>query len=191
MEKRLIRFVLVMLFCLCFSGTAGAVTFSPSSANLDNLDHDYYYTWGIDWTVPADQTIISATLEFDNIYNWDNQPNDLYVHLLDSANLGVSQGKDWGGWGDYFSGQGTLLEHWVNLSSTAQDISYSFSNDEIAALVLYSQDGNFGLGFDPDCHFYNSGVSLTIETSAVPIPAAVYLFGTGLLGIIGIRRKKS
>ena len=33
---------------------------------------------------------------------------------------------------------------------------------------------------------------ITISTSAVPVPAAVWLFGSGLLGLVGIaRRKKS
>jgi len=33
--------------------------------------------------------------------------------------------------------------------------------------------------------------SMTIAATAVPIPAAVWLFGSGLLGLIGIARKKA
>ena len=32
--------------------------------------------------------------------------------------------------------------------------------------------------------------SLVIQTSAVPIPAAVWLFGSGLIGLIGVARRK-
>jgi hypothetical protein len=33
--------------------------------------------------------------------------------------------------------------------------------------------------------------SITISTSAVPVPAAVWLFGSGLIGLIGIARRKA
>jgi hypothetical protein len=32
---------------------------------------------------------------------------------------------------------------------------------------------------------------LTIETTVIPLPAAVWLFGSGLLGLIGFARRKS
>ncbi|MCP4686462.1 MAG: hypothetical protein GY859_00325, partial [Desulfobacterales bacterium] len=114
--------------------------------------------------------------------------NDLWVTALDSAAAGASMGHDGQGGGDYFAGQGISLNHWQNLPNTAQDITYDFSASEIAGLTGYLSDGNFGLGFDPDCHFYNSGITLTIET-AVPIPGAIWLMFAGLAGIIGVRRK--
>jgi hypothetical protein len=59
--------------------------------------------------------------------------------------------------------------------------------------VLYSY------GSDPDSG--NAGVQVaTIHTTAAgstvtptntPIPAAAYLFGTGLMGLVGLRRKMS
>jgi hypothetical protein len=36
-------------------------------------------------------------------------------------------------------------------------------------------------------HQFNS---LTISTLAIPIPSAIWLFGSGLLGLIGIARRK-
>lgn len=33
--------------------------------------------------------------------------------------------------------------------------------------------------------------NISVSTSAVPIPAAVWLFGSGLIGLIGVARKKS
>ena len=34
------------------------------------------------------------------------------------------------------------------------------------------------------------GVPLSLEISAVPVPAAVWLFGSGLLGLVGVARRK-
>jgi hypothetical protein len=33
-------------------------------------------------------------------------------------------------------------------------------------------------------------VSVTADVSAVPVPAAVWLFGSGLLGLVGVARRK-
>lgn len=52
-------------------------------------------------------------------------------------------------------------------------------------------DGLVGFGFDPNCHFYNSGVQLQIETSpsgaSLPSPFAVLPFSVGLL--VAFRRR--
>jgi len=192
--RKMLGFLLVSVFVLSMAGGALANTyeFNPTPrADLSDLDHEKYYTWGINWSIPAGEVIESATLFFDNIRNYDSTSNDLWVHLLDSPSVGVTVGTDNQGGGDYFAGQGPLLKHWQALPATPQDITYTFTADQLVALTAYFANGNAGFGFDPDCHFYNDGITLTIETAQVPIPAALWLLGSGLLGLIGIRRRRN
>ncbi len=190
--------VCVMLLTLSFAGAAGAAsyTFEPASSDLWDLDHYYAYEWGIEWDVPEDETIVGASLHFEDIRNWDDQSNVLFVHLLDSDFSGVHTTYDGqAGEVDLFDGQGDLLNVWYDLPETPQDITYEFDASEVAALTSFATDGFFGLGFDPDCHFWNEGVSLTIVTSTsvvpeVPEPGTMLLMGFGLLGLIGLGRKR-
>lgn len=182
--KKIIVFISLAAFILLSANLAGAaiIDFQPDPADLNSLDHSYYYTWGINWDMPGNENITQITLSFDNIRNWDNGPNVLYVHLLDTAQEGVSTGWDNQGGGDYFSGQGIELFIWYNLPTSPQDLTYAFTQDEMTVLAGYLSDGNFGLGFDPDCHYWNDGVNLSVQTAAAPEPGTLLLLASGLLG---------
>src|SRR3712207_3851853 len=79
------RFFALATLLLSLAGVAQAVltthSFSPTPADLYDLDHHKLYTWRLD-TLP-DVTITSAKLTFSQIANWDTSPNKLFVHLLD------------------------------------------------------------------------------------------------------------
>ena len=47
-------------------------------------------------------------------------------------------------------------------------------------------------GANPNCRFDAriDNVSIVTDVSAVPVPAAVWLFGSGLLGLVGVARRK-
>ena len=181
------RGMVASILVLAVAGLARAdvrtLVFTPDPADLNDLDHHSVYEWGIDVALEPDDVILAAELRFDNIANWNDDENVLYTHLLDWAAAGVAdvyyddQSSE-----DYFdtlyNGVQTSLVTYLNLPSTGQDLVYTFSDDEIAAFNDYLTDQRVGIGFDPDCHFYNDGISLVVT---VPEPATAALVGLGLL----------
>lgn len=180
------------------AGSAWGAIFIPNPADLNDLDHYKYYTWGINFNLQPNQTIVSANLFIDNINNWQVEDFDkLFIHLLDTSDLGVLDYQDDQGGGDNFTSlfsPNILLDTYTDLQDTpgpTEDYSYNFTPAQLAVLNSYVQNGNFGLGFDPDCHYWNDGVQFTIETSSIPEPASLFLLTSGLLGGLKFRRKRS
>jgi len=120
--------------------------------------------------------------------------------------VGVSGFQDWNVWVDLFARDGTLLFN-ENISATLMAaLSPTGTNDSlsghplsdvrigytvtsgtlIAGATIHNQfggqftveEGDFGIRIDD------------VSFNAVPIPAAVWLFGSGLLGLVGIARRK-
>jgi hypothetical protein len=78
------------------------------------------------------------------------------------------------------------------------DYSYNFSSADLSILTAYLSNANstnraaFGLGFDPDCHYFNDGVKLVIHTEKVAIPdsgSSLALFGFGI-GVVLVWRRR-
>jgi len=219
MEKTINHFFLILVLSLLLIGAfynisvANTYIFEPNPKDLYDLDHWYYYKWGINQTLNPGETITDATLYIDNINDWTIEDNDiLYVHLLGlSVNVpqGVTSGYDAQGGGDNFLLQGPLLftftddneykyEYWqwngckwvkkTGWINPPEDFTHHFTDEQIADLNTAISNGNFGLGFDPDCHYDNDGIKLVFHT-VIPEPSTFILFGAGLVGF-GLLRKR-
>ena len=188
---KILKLAIIVLAIFVGVGTVNAASYTFDGGwALSNLVSWRNYEWGINLDLPAGEQITSATLHFDNF--WEASFNDtLYVHLLEDATPGVSySGWDWDSNADSFAGQGILLTQLEDVPIWANDYTYDFDLSEIAALMAFSSDGNFGIGFDPDCG-YHGQISMDIETSPVPIPSAMLLLGSGLLGLVRLRKRNN
>jgi hypothetical protein len=206
---------LLIGLCAClFAIRAGATvyTLTPNPSNLGNLDHTQFYTWGLNWSLPQGEKITGATLTFNQIWDWTVEPDTLFIHLLDTAPLGVYSWTDNQGGGDFFSSSlfnslgiahtklGEFSDPYGGNPAKAQTVSFAFNTAQLTALQGYitslgaSGWGNFGFGLDPDCHYFNNGVTFQIvttrTTNAVPEggSAALCLL-IGFAGVVYLRRK--
>jgi hypothetical protein len=81
---------------------------------------------------------------------------------------------------------GTTIDPATGHTIAAYDYTYTFSAGDLAKLNAFLSDDVFALGLDPDCHFFNDGITLKLydvsvnQQSAVPEPTTLLLLGTGV-----------
>ena len=165
--------------------------------------------------------ITKAEITIKNIWNWNNQANKLFIDLLDNPKHSsssvrvVSDNPSDNSISDYFATTTSGPNHiWSDIDPLTQwsdphggsahnyNLVFDFNAAQIQFLTSCLTDprtmyGNtasfdFGLAFDPDCHFYNCGITFEIDTSCKQVPEGgmtAALLGIGFLGLAAISRR--
>lgn len=119
------------------------------------------------YAVPTHESIVSASVSgtFGNSTNSSSAPLDMFVDGVFLGECLMTSPCYHGGLDDF-----------------------SFDVTNLSDLM----DGSLTLSIvQTDQYFTRLGMTtLTIETTPTPIPAAAWLFGSGLLGLVGIARRK-
>jgi hypothetical protein len=156
-------------------------THTADWAALDLLEAGYL-TITLDRATVAGVDGTQLTPAFTLFQGWATGPTGSNGEWHTWNNVGNPYDTDPTNWG-WASGQISYLDHEANpLGLTS--ISRTF--------FLEAGQYSLGIGGNPlDATLSGlHGYTATIGLAAVPIPAAVYLFGSGLIGLVGLARRR-
>lgn len=190
MNKKFLYKILCLLTVLSVHQVNAAIVLNPNGTNYDVIDNGGYGSTIIDVAIYDNNQI---TLDFAS---GGVQVDNMYINLIN--NTGTV-------WTDFSIVYNTALDPYGDLSLGLSVLSAGSSTPSITSII---SDPTFGypLGFTADLvggesafleiagsaysNYWLEDFSITIDVNAVPIPAAVWLFGSGLLGLVGMARRK-
>ena len=172
-------------------GTAEAATIT--SGEFIMLDPTGAYVGGTSIILgDVDTTTWSvSTMDFFFDYLWTTHDGvilDEGMHTIDTIQGGIY---------DITVGTGQVGGHILfNWGATVDiDVINVWDVSTVGGVTTYTStdidgDGIAGIGMI-DGAFPGFSANFNLTTSAVPVPAAVWLFGSGLLGLVGVARRKA
>lgn len=133
-----------------------------------------------------DMTLPDAWVSSMRVTGYDGFSTDIDFRTDGLGNVGPNDVSRSAGTGDALSFRYDPNIIWPNNGDEAYFIS-TFSNavdfDLTGSITISAQN-------DPGASVFSTVLSGTAAPSIVPVPAAVWLFGSGLLGLIGLARRK-
>ncbi|HKZ15843.1 MAG TPA: VPLPA-CTERM sorting domain-containing protein [Geobacteraceae bacterium] len=197
--------------------TSGSAITSPVNYSADtfsltqfagsawsDLSVAYYantFPSGSFWFSGPDGGLNNSASKKNSITTALTQMNGIYSTAMGTGKMGTVQSSNanshWNKMnmgGTNIGSWGTYVGHGMGVVSLADLVTTGFV-DQYLYYYPSATSNNAGTGVQvAKIRTYADGttqVSAVSQVPEVPVPAALYLFGTGLLGLIGIRRKKA
>ena len=193
------------------SAQAASISYSLNQTNIGLSEQDYLSVTISDSTTTIGDIDFSVTVNTDNYpgslsnfgmdnfyFNYDNSltVNAENIADIDPSSWSVKTDKNAGGDFGFFEfdlkGSGSTRTELLTFSITG------VSGDSINSYAL-GYEGSAGLayfaahvaGFDAGSGITSGKFATFADPVVVPVPAAVWLFGSGLIGLAGFARKRA
>jgi hypothetical protein len=187
----------------------GKMDWSRATAWADNLVYSGYSDWRLASNTPINGSSFNYTLKYDGSsdrgYNITSPYSELaYMYhvnldLKSSFSTSATSQEDYGIFGNgTYNGTNIISfgQNDVGLVKNLQAYYYWSGTNELNSAYVWAFNNANGdqIYFDKAKQLYAWAVrdgDVAAPVSAVPVPAAVWLFGSGLLGLMGLKRRGS
>jgi hypothetical protein len=156
----------IVSIALLLSGPVSATVFAPTDGNVNIFNETLPGGTLLAMFDDTDTSFLGASLDI----------------ALSSDVITFTAGGD--GIGDYTATNEAMAE--LNLAGSDRFILAIYSDGAWSGDTGVTVRGTNSY----DVNFSNGSI-LQVDAAVVPVPAAVWLFGSGLLGLVGIARRKS
>ena len=189
MKMKMIKKQLVMAFSVCVMTQSVSAAIITSTVTNGNTVYDYTYTSGISELAVDFVNLQSVQIDFDN---------DFALQDNIAMNIYNSTGTGWSGFDFTLVGVGILGPFTADLTTGTIIDAVFHENDPATGLAsgvtlqfdVLEDVGLWNVSGAVNTQ-YSSSYSLILTPTTVPVPAAVWLFGSGVLGLIGVARRKA
>ena len=156
---------IAFIFSICFTANINAAVIAPDSGwhvfNFGDVGSPFSTTYDFTLTQASILTVTDAYLS-----------GDRFEIFSGATSLGLTSTP-------------TSTGDQIN-----NDFDFAASDDRWSTGVWALLAGTYTIsGITIDSPFQGGGAALRVDTSEVPVPAAMFLFAPALLGFMGLRRK--
>ena len=153
------------------------------------------YEWQAGGTIQAYVSFKDTVASYDSF--WSVSSGESFIDQVEGGYSGISVLFPDNAFYSPVSGDFTVINAFGSNNGTEMDFGYLSGSIEFADGSIWS-DVTFNLTPVQDALTFdgsvdgigNPTVGYGYAVSSVPVPAAIWLFGSGLLGLIGISRRK-
>jgi hypothetical protein len=166
-------------FIICCGSPTGRMTYENANVWVESLNINGVTGWRLPYTPNPDPTC--EYIEGPAFYNCSgSEMGNLFYNVLGSVarqSVATTHKDNY----EQFSNIQPDLAYWSTLTNSNEAWVFAFGDGEVASLCISCAEG-YRQGYVWAVHSGNPG--------AVPLPAAIYMFGSGILGLFGIARRE-
>lgn len=191
--KNIVR-VIVPVLALLGSPAAFAISISTSGVttanNLTIYDPSGSVIGGVNDLKAVFTWPVGILITDSLLFGYNPTFHNLYLSTVGASRIGIHVLMDWMNYSN-INIDGVLLD-----PAPVQGPVYIDGNyiGPVYDLVAIDSDGDGIPGwkmFEGPLAGYSIGLNFNVPAPAVPVPAAAWLFGSGLLGLFGVARRKA
>ena len=177
---------LLLVIILCVSIPAQSSTITVAIDGLEMIEPDGIWSYQMNWGIEGDTQNVNVTFNTTDQHLWEVAPGVSIVNwnLLwnvrgDGTLVVLADEKDYGDKAPLVNGELFTIEY-DNASLILMLDSFLLKSDLVTLVLLdkYPADVVFGEG------------DHTLTLAPVPIPGGLILLGSGLIGLIGLGRRR-